>query len=208
MKVFIDNVIAHRYINFKSNKKEPSTVAILGSSRGNDSIMKYMNLSSDVAKSIVLSGHNVIHGCGQCGIMGAVYDSAAKYSKKDESGRPKQNLAIVKEPLWGDEDLENCVVVGKAKSEAQRIKMFSDKADSIVIFPGSAATIQEAATLISKNNYSPKEDRKKIILVGHDYFSGLIRQYQDIYKNGLLSDKPQNLFSVVDSKDEILKELN
>ena len=93
--------------------------------------------------------------------MGAAYNAAKTYSKKDEENKPSQNLAIVKTPLWGDEDIENCVVIDKADSEAQRIEKFSDLADKIVIFPGGAATLQEATTLISKNNYTPKEKRKK-----------------------------------------------
>lgn len=210
MKLSVNKVAIKSNVIFKSNakQKQPQTIAVLGNSRANSSIMEYMSLCADVTKSIVINGNSVIHGCGKYGIMGSAYNSAAKYSTKDENGKPEQNLAIIKEPLWGDEDLDNCVVKGISSSEAERIEMFSDNADKFLIFPGSAATMQEITTLISKNNYTPAEKRKKIVLVGKDYFDGLSKQYEAIYKSGLLNDKPQNLFTIVDDEKEILHALD
>ena len=204
MKVSLNlNYNYPKNISFNQNKKR-ETVAILGSSKSKDSISEYINLCSDVTKSFVLADKNILHGCGTSGIMGAAYNAAKTYSKKDEENKPSQNLAIVKTPLWGDEDIENCVVIDKADSEAQRIEKFSDLADKVVIFPGGAATLQEATTLISKNNYTPKEKRKKIVLVGSDYFKNLDEQYKKIYSSGLLNEKPDKLYTIADTKEEIL----
>lgn len=51
--------------------------------------------------------------------MGEVYNAAKEVSMKDSTGKPLQNLAIIVEPLWGDENLHDCIPIGKANSEAE-----------------------------------------------------------------------------------------
>ena len=188
---------------YKSTESKANTIAVLGSSKTTDDILKYMDICSNSVKSMVLNGKNIVTGCGTSGIMGEAYKSGYNYSLKNKNNLPKQNLGILTKPLWGDEDLEHCIPIGCAKSEAGRIEMFSQVADTILIFPGSTGTLQEAATLISKNNYGKAEDKKKIILVGKKFFKGLIEQYNKLYKSGLIKHKPSELFTVVDSEKEL-----
>ena len=190
---------------YKTQHARENTVAVLGSSKTVDEILDYMDICSNSTKALVLGGKNLVHGCGTMGIMGAAYDSGYKYSKRDINNNPEQNLAIVTEPLWGNEDLEHCIPIACATSEADRIDKFTEVADTVLIFPGSAGTMQEATTLISKNYYGNPQDRKKIILVGKDFFKGLIEQYNKLYETGLIKCSPEKLFSVADSEDEINK---
>lgn len=88
-------------------------------------------------------------------------------------------------------------------SEAERIEKFAEVANTMLIFPGGAATLQEAATLVSKNYYGKAADKKNIILVGSDYFKGLIEQYNKLYESGLIKCPPKELFTVADSEEEI-----
>ena len=193
---------------YKTQQARKNTVAILGSSKATDDILNYMDMCANSTKALVLSGKNLVHGCGSAGIMGEAYKSGYKNSSKDKNGLPEQNLAILTEPLWDDEDTEHCIPIGCAKSEADRIEMFSQVADTIIIFPGSAGTLQEATTLIAKNYYRKQEDKKKIILVGRDFFKGLIEQYHKLYKAKLIKYPPEKLFNVADSEQEIIKLIN
>jgi len=197
---YIPNTISPIY---KTSQSKSNTVAILGSSKTTDSILKYMDICSNSVKSIILSGKNIVTGCGTAGIMGSAYMAGKKYSKQDKEGKPLQNLAILTNPLWGDEDINNCVPLMSANSEAERIEKFTEIADTMIIFPGSATTIQEAATLITKNYYGKDENKKKIVLVGKDFFKGLVEQYNHLYETGLIKCKPDDLFTVVDSEEEI-----
>lgn len=185
-----------------------NTVGILGSSKSTKEIMEYMDACANITKGIVLSGKNILHGCGNSGIMGAVYDSGKKYSTKDLTGRPIQNLAIIAAPMWGDEDLDNCVPISTSISEADRIEKFSQIADTFVIFPGSSTTLQEATTLITKNYYGKPEDKKQIILVGKDFYKGLQEQYQKMYDCKLIKCPPEELFTIVDTEDEVNELVN
>lgn len=162
-------------------------------------------MCSNTTKALVLQNKNIVSGCGSQGIMGRAYYSASDNSKVDQSGKPVQNLAILTEPLWGDEDLEHCVTISTANSEAERIEQFCEVSDNFVIFAGGPGTLQEAATLISKNYYS--KEKKKIILVRKDFFKGLKDQYNKLYESGLINCHPEELFQIADSKDEILSSL-
>ena len=190
---------------YKTPQAKENTVAVLGSSKAADDILKYMEICANSTKALVLNGKNLVHGCGSEGIMGEAYCSGYNYSSKDKNGLPEQNLAILTEPLWGDEDTEHCIPIGCAKSEADRIEKFAQVANTILIFPGSAGTLQEATTLISRNYYGNQEEKKKIILVGSEFFKGLIEQYNKLYEAKLIKYPPEKLFSVADSEQEIIK---
>lgn len=198
--------------SFKSNQKanysKENNVAILGSSKASPNylVLDAMDKTSQVTKNIILSGKNILTGCGSKGIMGSAYYTAAQYSTKDENGIPEQNVVILKEPFWGDEDLENCKILGSSSSEATRIEKFIETADSFVIFPGGPGTMQEAVTIIS-NNYYNQNDKKKVVLVGKEYFQGLNEQYWTMYRAGLISVKPYELYTLVDEVNETLREI-
>lgn len=193
----------------KPNYSKENNVTILGSSKATDSylVLDAMEKASEVTKHLVLSGKNIITGCGSKGVMGSAYYSAAQNSTKDENGTPEQNVVILKRPFWGDEDLQNCTIFGSEKTEAARIERFIETADSFVIFPGGPGTLQEATTIIS-NNYYNKENFKKVILVGSDYFEGLDKQYWHMHYNGLINCKPDELYTIVDDVEEILEDIN
>lgn len=186
---------------YKSPESRKETVAVLGSSKSAEEIMDYMEMCANSTRVLVLNGKNMVHGCGSDGIMGEVYRSAYNYSRKNSDGKPVQNLAIL--AGWPDEDKKHCIPIAVAKSEADRIEKFAQVADTMLIFPGGAGTLQEAATFISNNYYGKPENRKKIILVGSDFFKGLVEQYNQLYKAGMIKNKPEELFTVVDSEKEI-----
>ena len=187
-------------IYFNRNYKKEDTITILGSSKTTPSIERYLEMCSEVAKSAVIADKNILTGCGDKGIMGSAYYTAAKYSTRNDENKPEQNIVILKDPLWGDEDLENCVIVGVQPSEAHRIQNFIETSNSFVFFPGGAGTLQEATTIISNNNYA--KDSKKVILVGKDFFKPLDEQYQNMYSAGLLNKRPDELYAIVDSSKE------
>ena len=194
--------------NFKANYSKENNVVILGSSKTTPQILQDMALASELTSYLVqTSGKNVLTGCGSKGIMGAAYYAAAASSKRNEDDKPEQNAVILKHPLWGDEDLESCVTLGTADSEAARIEKFIETADFFVIFPGGPGTMQEASTLIS-NNYYNKENKKQVVLVNSDFFKGLDDQYKQMEEKGLLPCKRSELYTITDDIDSITKVIN
>ena len=201
---YIPNRIPQQY---KTKISKQNTVAILGSSKTTTDILSYMDMCSNSVRIILRKGKNIVHGCGTTGIMGAALSTAIKYSSKDWTGQPFQNLGIVTDKRWGDEDTDNCIMLASAVSEADRIDKFTEVADTMLIFPGSVTTLQEATSLITKNYYGDIKDKKKIILVGKEFFKGLDNQYKTLYENGLINCKPNELYTLVDSLEEINKNI-
>jgi len=191
--------IQDQYISSDSKNK---TVTILGSSRDSDAIKDSIKKVSLISNELVKRGYNILTGCGDRGIMGAAYKGALAAEKNPEN--PEKNLAIPTEPFWGYEDLQHCKVISKpAASESDRIENgFSKASNNFLIFPGGACSIQEVSTLIAKNKNRPKGTTPmKIIIVGKDYYKGLIQQYDDMDKSGLIETKPENLFKVIEPED-------
>lgn len=188
-------------------KSKANTFVVLGSSASKPDIESYVKLCSNVVQKLVLSGKNILSGCGGDGIMGACYNSAKTFSKLNCDGKPEQNLVVTVKPLWGDEDLQNCIVLFEAESEAQRIDEFIKFSNNFIIFAGSAGTLQEACALISHKYYCDKNDEQKIILVGRKFFKGLNEQYKELYNYKLMKKSPEELYKIVENEDEILRAL-
>ncbi len=204
----IDSVKTIPGLNPKYTTKasKQNTVAFLGSSTSTESLEKYLKASSNITRYFIENGFNVVHGCGSKGIMGEVYRAAQIHSVKDFQGKPVQNLAVVVEPLWGDENLVDCIPIGKAKSEAERITKFTQVADNFVIFPGSAGTMQEATTLIQNNHYRKDGEAKNVVLFGAEFWEGFVGQYKKLFDMKLLKENPiGKLFHIANSKEEVAK---
>lgn len=178
------------------------TVTILGSSKTTPELGAHVQMAGEVAGTLVTRGYNVLTGCGNAGIMGAAYEGAAAAAARPEARG--ENLAIVVEPAWGDENLRDARAIGKADSESARLEKFHQVSDHFLVFPGGPATLQEATALISKNHYRGSAPAKRIFLVGRAYFAGLLRQYEQMHAAGLLKTPPERLFQVVDTAPEAL----
>lgn len=190
---------------YATEESRANTIAVLGSSSTDADILKYMDLCSEVTGELVKRNYNILTGNGAYGIMGAAYDAAAANSIRDiQTKKPIQNLVILRTPFWGDERTD-CIPIGKATSENLRIDSFSKTADTFLCFDGGPATVQEVTSLIAKNHYGEFNPVKNVILVGREAFMGLINHYQRLFGLGRTSKCPEgNLFSVAETKDEIL----
>lgn len=188
---------------YYSQSLRDKSIVVLGSSKNSAQVDKYLQACSDITRHFIENDYNIISGAGSKGIMGEVYNTAYKYSKKDKNNRPIQNLGILTDPLWGDENLEDCLIIGKAKSEAERIEKFAKVSDRFLIFPGSAGTIQEASTLVSNNVYGTKP--KKIALFGEDFWKNFADVYKNIFEFNILKKQIGELFHIVNSKEEVIK---
>ena len=189
---------------YTTPEKRAKSVVILGSSKTTEPLMEYLDLCSQTTKELVKNGYNIITGCGTKGIMGAAYYAAKEASAINLEGKPVQNLAIIVNPLWGDENLDDCLVIGKASSESERIIKFTRVADNFVIFPGGTTTLQEATTLIRHNVHSEESGLKKIILAGKEFFAGLKQQYETMAKMRFLKKVPDYFFKILSEKNEII----
>ena len=172
-------------------------VSIFGSARTKNED-KYYKLSIDIAKSVVKSGYGVITGGGP-GIMEAA-NKGAKEGKGNSVG------LCIDLPF---EQFDNTYIDSDKKIDFDyffvRKVVFMKYSQGFVVMPGGFGTLDElfeAITLIQTH----KIEKFPIILVGTEFWSGLIAWVKDILlkKSKNISKKDLDLIHIVDKKEEVI----
>ncbi|MEA2101041.1 MAG: TIGR00730 family Rossman fold protein, partial [Thermodesulfobacteriota bacterium] len=169
-------------------------VTIFGSARSEPED-KYYLLAKDLASMVVKEGFAIITGGGS-GIMEAANRGAI------EAGGQSVGLNI---ELPFEQKLNKYTNIHLSfRYFFVRKLMFLKYAMSYVIFPGGFGTLDEffeSLTLIQTD----KMKRFPVILVGSDFWSGLIEWMNDtLLENNKISSADREIFTVVDSVDEVM----
>jgi uncharacterized protein (TIGR00730 family) len=176
-------------------------VSIFGSARTSPD-NKYFKLAEEIAFKLTQNGYGVITGGGP-GIMEAANMGAKKGNGKsvginiDLPMEQGSNLFIDPDKLI---TFDHFFV---------RKVMFMKYAQGFIILPGGFGTFDElfeAITLIQ----TEKIGRFPIVLVGKEYWDGLIKWIKEVMleKEKNVSPEDLNLFSLVDTADETVDIIN
>jgi uncharacterized protein (TIGR00730 family) len=171
-------------------------VSIFGSARTQPD-NEYYQLSKEIASAIAVAGYGIITGGGP-GIM-----EAANKGAQDVNGASVGlNIAL---PF--EQNANPYIDHDKNLSFEYffiRKVMFVKYAQAVVVLPGGFGTLDElfeSITLIQ----TKKINRVPIILVGTKFWSGLLDWFQSsLIDEKLISPEDIELFSVVDTKEEVL----
>jgi len=168
-------------------------ISIFGSARLKED-HKYYQMASEIAEKITKLGFGVITGGGP-GIMEAGNRGAFENGKSIGL-----NIELPHEQHFNpyiDDDYNmnyHYFFVRKV--------MFVKYSQGFIVMPGGFGTLDEvteALTLIQTH----KIDRFPIVLVGSEFWSGLLDWFKtQMLKNGLINDEDLKLYRVVDTADE------
>ena len=175
-------------------------ISIFGSARTQEGDSNYQ-LTIDIAEAIAESGYGVISGGGP-GIM----EAANRGAQKTGGTSVGQNIELPFEqksnPYIDQDKLVNFQYFFVRKV------MFVKYAQGFIVMPGGVGTLDElfeAYTLIQTDKVS----KFPIILVGRDYWGGLIDWIKEtVLKEKNISPEDLDLFELVDTKDEAMDCLN
>ena len=171
-------------------------VSIFGSARTQPD-HAYYKLATDVSAAVAKAGYGVITGGGP-GIM----EAANKGAQEADGPSVGLNIALPFEQSSNP-------YIDKDKNISFeyffiRKVMFVKYAQAFVVFPGGFGTLDElfeSLTLIQ----TKKITRLPIVLVGTKFWGGLIDWIQNVLiENKLISPEDLDLFSVVDTREEVL----
>jgi uncharacterized protein (TIGR00730 family) len=175
-------------------------VSIFGSARTQESD-PYYKMATSIAKRIVESGFGVITGGGP-GIM----EAANKGAQLANGISVGLNIDLPFEQNNND-------YIDRDKSIDfdyffVRKVMFVKYAQGFVVMPGGFGTLDElfeAITLIQ----TKKIEKFPIIMVGSEFWSGCIDWIKNTFleKHKTISPEDIDLFSIVDTEDEVIEEL-
>jgi len=174
-------------------------VSIFGSARTPSNDPQYQ-LTVDIAEAIVKSGLGIITGGGP-GIMEAANFGANKAGETSVGF----NINLPFEQKHNDY-IDHDKLMNFEYFFVRKV-MFIKYSQSFVVMPGGLGTLDElfeALTLIQ----TEKIKKFPIILVGKEFWSGLLDWIKDILlKECKLDPDDLNLISIVDTKEEVLGQL-
>ncbi len=176
-------------------------VSIFGSARTPPD-NKYYKLAREIATKLTKNGYGIITGGGP-GIM-----EAANIGAKEGKGRSVGlNIDLPKEQ--GPNDYIDADKLINFNHFFVRKVMFVKYAQGFIVLPGGFGTFDElfeAITLIQ----TEKIGKFPIILVGSDFWEGLIEWIKKVMleKENNICEKDMELFSLADTADEVVAQIN
>lgn len=193
-------IMAEFVEGFEKMQEIGPCVSIFGSARTKPGT-KYYELSTEIASKLSSTGFGVITGGGP-GIM----EAGNKGAREAGGSSVGLNIELPFEQHnnpWVDPDKNidfNYFFVRKV--------MFIKYAQGFVVLPGGFGTLDElfeALTLIQTN----KIDRFPVVLVGKEFWGGLMGWVEEtlLKKFGNISEKDLNLYTIVDTADEVVEHL-
>ena len=175
-------------------------ISIFGSARTQEGDLNYQ-LTISIAEAIAESGYGIISGGGP-GIMEAANKGAQKAGGISVGLNIELPFEQQSNPYIDQDKLINFQYFFVRKV------MFVKYAQGFVVMPGGVGTLDElfeAYTLIQTDKVS----KFPIILVGRDYWSGLLDWIKEpVLKEKNISPKDLDLIEIVDTKNEVMDCLN
>ncbi|MEX0812556.1 MAG: TIGR00730 family Rossman fold protein [Chitinophagales bacterium] len=183
----------------KLNKIGPC-ISIFGSARVTPD-SKYYQLTVEVASKLSKEGFGVISGGGP-GVM----EAANKGAKQADGKSVGLNIDL---PF--EQDSNPYIDPDKLITFRYffiRKLMFVKYAQGFVLMPGGFGTMDEMFEIITLVQ-TDKVDNIPIILVGKDYWSGLVTWIKEqLLTGGYISKEDLDLFKLVDTADEVIEYIN
>lgn len=176
-------------------------VSIFGSARTKPGT-KYYQLAEDIAYKLTLNDYGVITGGGP-GIM----EAGNKGAKKGNGISVGLNIDLPFEQE-GNPYVDHDKLINFDYFFVRKV-MFVKYAQGFIVLPGGFGTLDElfeAITLIQ----TTKTGKFPIILVGKDFWSGLLKWVKDVLldQENNISPKDIDLMILVDTAEEAVEEIN
>jgi hypothetical protein len=194
-------IMAEFVEGFETMNKIGPCVSIFGSARTQPED-PYFGLSVDIAKALVDSGYGVITGGGP-GIM----EAGNKGAREANGASVGLNIDLPFEQEYNPYiDADKLI---NFNYFFVRKVMFVKYSQGFVCMPGGFGTLDElfeSLTLIQ----TKKIRQRPVLLVGSEYWNGLVDWINQVMlgQNANISSDDMNLFKVVDTVDEVIKEID
>ncbi|MBQ9853908.1 MAG: LOG family protein [Bacilli bacterium] len=167
----------------------------IGSSSYETIDKKYIELSKEVALLCVKKDYKLKYGASSKSMMGTIYNTFM--------GNNKKVLGVQLETYKEDAKDLNCELV-MVDSTLKQVEIFS-KSDILLFLPGGIGTLNEIVNSITlKRN---KEINGKIIIFNYDNFFDYLFKFISSLEEKSFSKK-EELFKIVNTMEELKKELN
>jgi uncharacterized protein (TIGR00730 family) len=159
----------------------------------------YKRSATDFGRIMAENNIRLVYGGGRSGLMGLVADAVLEHGG--------EAIGVIPEHLSEREvqhlGLTELHVVDSMHTRKQKMV---DESDAFVVLPGGVGTLDEACEVITWRQLGIHD--KPICIVNVDgYWSPLMSLVQNIIDAGFMREGDINTFSMVNSVDDVLKQL-
>jgi len=158
-------------------------------SMSDDVEQKYFESAEQLGRVLARGKNNhLVFGGFKLGPVGRVYQVMKNAGRGITSIVPRAYAGL-------DTQCENAIIAGTMSERIQRIL---DESDAVIAIPGGTGTLLEL--LLAIDTKKAGEHNKPIVLLNsHNYFSGLIEQFEKGYTEGFAEAKQRECFYVTDN---------
>lgn len=192
-KIF--QIMAEFVEGFERLARIKPSVSMFGSARAHPD-SEYYRRAENIARALSDSGFSVVSGGGP-GIMEAA-NKGAYLGKSPSIGL---NIQLPKEQV--SNDYQNISL--RFRHFFSRKVMFVKYASAYVVLPGGFGTLDELAEILTLVQ-TERTRRIPIILVGSDYWAGLVEWFKNtLVAEGAIGAEDLGLFQVLDEPEEVVE---
>ncbi len=149
---------------------------------------EYLVIARELGAALVGEDIELIYGGGNNGLMGVLSETMHRHG-----GRHVGVITTVLRDMGFASGLvdEMIVIDGMRARKA----IMEERADAFIGLPGGFGTIEELAEIITLRQLG-LHDKPIVILNAHDYYSGLIEQFEQGYRERFIDEDCRRLYHV------------
>ena len=167
----------------------------IGCSASNNLDEKYYDVAQELASSLSLSGHDLIYGSGDNGMMGIFYRTFKENNRKVTSVVPK-----IFEKSTVNLDLDRIV---KVDTTDQEISYLAKNGDMSIILPGGYGAIAEMVMCIYTRK-AGEHSKPLVILNAYGFYDDLISMFEKSVEERFSNRLDGLDIYIVSTVDEVL----
>lgn len=168
-----------------------------GSSTGKDAI--FADIATETGELLARSGHSIVYGGGNIGLMGVIADSALSHGGKVIGVIPD----FLMQREVGHRGLTQLVIVN---SMHERKKKMADLADVFIALPGGWGTLDELAEILTWRQLGLINQPVGLLNID-SFFTPLVEQMKIMSEKGFLHSTNLNFLTVENSVSKLLTAL-
>ena len=159
----------------------------------------YISETEKLGRLIASHGHKMIYGAGASGLMGA-----AARGMTAENG---YIIGVTPHFMHKFEPIYNCTEIIETKTMAERKNVMEQNADAFIVVPGGVGTFDEFFQILTLKELDQLANKPIILFNIDGYYKELCDMMLASHNKGFLRDGALKLFTVCDSPDEAVAEV-
>lgn len=157
----------------------------------------YLDDAYHMGELIASSGHNIIYGGGEIGLMGALADAAMKKGAKITGVIP----SFMRDHGWGHEDIDEIIIT---EDMGSRKKTMFELSDAVIALPGGIGTLEELTEAITMKQLGLFRGALIILNTG-SFYDDFISFLESVIEKSFMRPIHKQIWTVAETPDQAME---